>query len=411
MSDTVGEQPLQDHARTTLVHVTTIPMSLTFLSGQIPYMKARGFDVHAVSSPGHDLRRFSRELDIPVTAVAMPRRITVLQDLRALVRMTRIFKALRPDIVHAHTPKGGLLGILASKLAGDSVRIYHMRGLPFASAVGFRRVVLRWTERIACSLAHRVFCVSHSLRRLAIGARLCPRDKVTVLAGGSGNGVDAMARFNPAQLEPSARGATRRRFGIPANALVIGFVGRIVRDKGIMELVEAWRRLRSEDATLHLLLVGPFEPQDPVPVDLAHELRSDSRVHLAGMDWNTAPLYAAMDVLALPTYREGFPNTPLEAAAMELPVVATRIPGCLDAIEEGVTGSLVAVRDARALADALRVYLRDPLLRRTHGQNGRARVLREFQPEMIWRALHAEYLDLLSKAGRPLPAEGKPSSQ
>lgn len=382
-----------------LIHVTTIPMSLVFLRGQVGFMSARGIDVTAVSSPGPELEAFRESEGVMVASVNMPRRITPVGDLRAVAALHRIISRVRPHIVHAHTPKGGLLGMIAATLAGVPVRIYHMRGLPMSTATGLRRGLLSLTEWLSCRLAHRVICVSHSVRAEAVAARLCPPEKITVLLGGSGNGVDASGQFDPDALEHDAGMVRRRTLGIPDDALVIGFVGRLVRDKGIVELFEAWQRLRGEFPATHLLLVGPFEPGDPVPARVETELRTDSRVTLVGMDWNTPPLYAAMDLLVLPTYREGFPNVPLEAAAMRLPVIATRIPGCVDAVDDGGTGMLVPPRDSVALADAMRRYLRDSELRRTHGRAGRDRVLREFRREAIWEALYAEYERLLAERG------------
>jgi lipopolysaccharide/colanic/teichoic acid biosynthesis glycosyltransferase/glycosyltransferase involved in cell wall biosynthesis len=374
-----------------LLHVTTIPMSLVFLRGQVDYMRQRGIDVAVLSSPGPDLDAFAREYNVAHFAVAMRREITPLHDLRALGRIHKVIRRLRPHIVHAHTPKGGLLGMLAATLGGVPHRVYHMRGLPLATANGWRRRILWITEWLACRLAHRVLCVSHSLRQLAVDARVCPAGKISVPLGGSGNGVDALGRFNSANLKPDARETTRARFGIPAEAHVIGFVGRLVRDKGIIELASAWQSLRADWPNVHLLLVGPIEPQDPIPATVHDALRHDDRVHFAGMDWNTPPLYAAMDVVALPTYREGFPNVPLEAAAMELPVVATRIPGCTDAIVDNATGILVPTHDSDALAAALERYIRQSALGGRHGEAGRERVLREFAQERLWECLYNEY--------------------
>lgn len=382
---------------TILLHNTTVPMSLAFLNGQVGYMQERGLAVHALSSPGPELGAFGERHGVPTYAVEMPRSITPLRDLAAVRGIMRVIRRVRPQIVHAHTPKGGLLGMIAAAASRVPVRIYHMRGLPLMGATGAKRTLLRATERVACRLAHRVICVSHSLREVAIEEGLCPPEKIVVLAGGSGQGVDAAGRFDPERLEPNTRQATRTRYGIPANATVIGFVGRLVRDKGLVELETAWRSLRDQFPDLHLLLVGPWEPQDPVPNDVRERLESDPRVHLAGMEWETPPLYAAMDLLALPTYREGFPNVPLEAAAMSLPVVATRIPGCVDAVEDGVTGTLVPVRDADELAFAIHQYLEDPAMRLNHGVAGRARVLREFRQEVIWEAMYEEYSRLLRR--------------
>jgi glycosyltransferase involved in cell wall biosynthesis len=170
----------------------------------------------------------------------------------------------------------------------------------------------------------------------------------------------------------------------------------MVRDKGIIELGAAWARLRKQYSDLHLLLVGPFEEQDPVPQTVRHQLEADPRVHVMGADWDTPPLYSIMDVVALPTYREGFPNVPLEAAAMNVPVVATRIPGCVEAVEDEVTGILVPPRDPVRLAEAISRYLESPQLRREHGVAARRRVLLMFRPEDIWVAMLKEYGRLLS---------------
>jgi len=389
--------------RVKLVHITTAPVALwAFFGGQIGYMKARGFDVHAISSPGETLERFAQREDIPVCPVAMPRRVTPMHDLVALARLWRCLRRLGPQIVHAHTPKAGLLGMIAAWLARVPVRIYHIHGLPLTTATGCKRLLLRCSEKVSCRLAHQVFCVSHSMREIAVREALCPARKIKVLVNGSANGVDALVRFNPRYVAGDRRAVLRRRWQIPAGALVIGFVGRLVRDKGIAELTQAWRTLREEYANSHLLLVGDYEPQDPVSADLRGCLRSDPRVHLTGWIDNVAEAYAAMDVLALPTYREGLPYAPLEAAAMQLPVVATAVPGCVDAVEDGLTGALVPTHDAEALARALRRYLDSPDLRRAHGRVGRERVLREFRPHMLWEALYQEYSRLLRESAVPI---------
>jgi glycosyltransferase involved in cell wall biosynthesis len=313
--------------------------------------------------------------------------------------MWNLLRRIRPHIVHAHTPKGGLLGMVSAWLARVPVRIYHMRGLPFVTATGWRRKLLMWCERISCGLAHRVLCVSSSVRQLAVDSHLCPPGKIVVLARGSGNGVDAVQRFNGSNIPPSLREETRRRFNIPPEALVLGFIGRIVRDKGIIELAGAWKELRHDFPALHLLLVGPHEMQDPIPSEIERTLRNDPRVHFLGEQGDMPSLYAVIDVLALPTYREGFPNVLLEAAGMMVPIVTTQVPGCTDAVQDGVTGTLVPPYDAASLARAVKMYLHDGELRRRHGAAARDWVLREFRPEGIWQAVHQEYVGCLAENG------------
>lgn len=390
----------------TLVHITTVPQSLTFVMGQVGYMKARGFNVVGLSSPGEWLNRFAEREGVPVHAVEMPRRVTPWRDLLAVLKLVRLLSRIRPEIVHAHTPKAGLLGMLSAWIVRTPVRIYHMHGLPFVTATGLTRRLLIWSEKISCRLAHQVLSVSVSCRALAVETGLCRADKIKVLLKGSINGVDAVDRFNPDNMPRSSRKETRWKYGIPTDATVLGFIGRIVRSKGLVELTKAWGQLRADFPALHLILVGPLEPQDPIPGDVEASLRKDPRVHLIGEEWDTPALYAAMDLFVLPTHREGLPIVLLEAAAMQVPVVATSVTGCVDVVQNGVTGLLVPPCDAAGLAGALRTYLHDGKLRQRHGAAARDRALREFRPEGIWQAVYEEYLKLLEKKRIPVPDTG-----
>jgi glycosyltransferase involved in cell wall biosynthesis len=382
-----------------LTHVTTVPDSLGFFRGQVGYMKARGFTVRAITSPGPGRKRFAREFGVEIDAVAMARKITPVADLVAVQRIGRILRRNQPVIVHGHTPKGGLLGLIAAFVSATPVRIYHMRGLPFTSATGWKRRLLQRSEWLSCHLAHQVLCVSESVRTLAVDARICAPEKIKVLGRGSGNGVDATGRFNPDALGDGVGRQMRATLGLHEDDVVIGFVGRIAGDKGVADLVDAWQSIREANRNTHLVLIGPFEAKDPIPQHTVRAVRGDPRVHVVAFTSAMPRWYTAMDVVVLPTYREGFPNVVLEAAAMRLPVVATRVPGCVDAVEDARTGILTPPRDARALAHAIQMYLSDPALRRRHGATGRDRVLAHFRPETIWEAVYAEYVRLLDQAG------------
>ncbi|HEY9639419.1 MAG TPA: glycosyltransferase family 4 protein [Coleofasciculaceae cyanobacterium] len=387
-----------------LLHITTVPATLLFLRGQVGYMKLRGLEVHILSSPGEFLSQFLEHEQVTAHTVTMTRQITPLQDLWSVVQIWICLRQIRPQIVHAGTPKGGLLGMIAAWFAGSPIRIYQMRGLPLMTATGYKRQLLWWTEKIACLLAHQIICNSHSLQRVAISEGLCPATKIKVLVSGSSNGVDATARFNPARLPAATRQEIRQRYRIPADALVLGFVGRLVQDKGVIELAEAWKTLRQEFPDLHLLMVGRFEAHDPLPLWVEQLLKDDERIHLTGVELDTPPLYTAMDIFVLPSYVEGFANVNLESAAMQLPVVTTNAVGCIDSIQDGITGTLIPAQDVAALVEALRLYLKNPELRLQQGIAGRKRVLQEFRQEAIWEAMYQEYAQLLEKQGLSVPS-------
>lgn len=377
-----------------IVHVFTVPLSLIFLRGQVAFMRARGHEITVVTAPGPELDAFGKREGVRVHSVPMSRRIAPAEDLSSLRHLAAFLREVRPDVVHAHTPKGGLLGTTAAFVARVPARIYHMRGLPLVTARGAQRALLATTERTACRLATHVLCVSASLLEEAVANRLVEAAKARVLASGSGNGVDCEGRFNPDAADSNAVHALRARLGV-GNSPLVGFVGRLVRDKGIVELANAWRRVRERVPTAHLIIAGMFEERDAVPESVRARLANDSRVHILGFVDDTTTLYGAIDVLAFPSHREGFPNVLAEAASMRVPVVAARAVGNVDAIVDGVTGTLVPIGNAEALAEGLERYLTDHAMSTAHGGAARARVQREFRRERVWQAL-AEFYESLS---------------
>jgi glycosyltransferase involved in cell wall biosynthesis len=381
-----------------LAYLVTHPMTARLLlEGQLRSLGEAGFEPVLISSPGPDLEGVAEREGARVETLAMAREIAPLRDAVALARLVRRLRRLGPAIVNAGTPKAGLLGMLAARLAQVPVRVYTLRGLRLETARGARRRLLAAAERLACASAHRVVCVSDSLRRRAVELGLVAEAKTAVLGAGSSNGVD-VERFARAARDRERTAALRAELGLPAGAPVVGFVGRFTRDKGIVELAEAFERVARELPAARLVLVGDFEAGDPVPAALAARLRRDPRIVLAGFVRDTAPYYPLMDVLAFPSHREGFPNAPLEAAAAGLPAVGFRVTGTVDAVVDGETGRIVAPGDAGALGAALLDYLRDRDLRDRHGRAARERVERSFRREVVWRAWTEEYRRLLAAA-------------
>lgn len=378
-----------------LMHVVTVPGTLGFFDGQFDYFRLHGYDISVVASPTANFEQMVQELSVKGHRIPMEREISPLKDLAALVRFWSLFRRERPDIVHGHTPKGGFLSMLAAWLARVPLRVYHLHGLRFETTQGLKRRILMFVEQLSCLFAHRVIAVSHSVAEKAVEHRLCRSNKIKVLGEGSVNGVDAQGRFSPDAIESGVRSRLRHKYGIPDDAVVVGFVGRLTKDKGIVELVDAWRIVSAQMPNVHLLIVGEFESGDPVPVEVRESLQAGDRIHLTGRVTNMPEVYRTMDLVVLPTYREGLPQVLLEAAAMELPVVATFATGCVDAVEDGRTGLLVPVGDANALATSIMKYVADAGLRAEHGRAGRRRVLQCYRPEDVWLELDAEYKVLM----------------
>jgi glycosyltransferase involved in cell wall biosynthesis len=381
-----------------VVHIATVGRTLGFLNGQIRYLKAQGFDIEGIAADDGLLHAIGAENNMPMHAVRMTRKIDLIGDCVALVRLWRILRRLRPDIVHTHTPKGSLLGIVAAALARVPVRIHHIHGLPHLTARNYRRVILKTSERLAASLATRTICVSRSIMQAAIHDGISHSGKAKVLLSGSVDGVDGVDAFNPAR-HADGRQSIRQTYGIPEHALTVGCVARLVPDKGIPELVEAWLHIQREAPGAHLLLVGTDEREHPLPGETLHLLRTAPNVHVTGLLFNIGSVYAALDILVLPSHREGMGAVLLEGAAMGLPIVTTRVPGCIDAVEEGVTAVLVDVRSPAALAAAILGYMHDAQRRHDHGIAGRARVLQLFERTALWAAVHEEYRQLLDGVG------------
>lgn len=366
-------------------------------------LRERGFDVTVAASPSWELDAVAEREGVPTIAVPMNREITPLQDLVALFRLIRVMKQVRPDIVNAGTPKAGLLGMIAARIANVPARIYVLRGLRLETTSGLKRQLLKMTERIASACAHQVVCVSDSMRQVYVAQKLAPAWKCVLPGPGSSNGID-VSRFEKTDERLESARAIRRKLNIPLDAAVIGFVGRLTRDKGIVELAEAFRSVQETHPDARLLLVGEFESGDPVPQETIDWLRSSTAVCVAGFSKDPSAYYSVMDLLAFPSYREGFPNVPLEAAAAGIPVVGFSATGTVDAVVNGQTGRLVPTGDVAALTEAITEYLSDDILRFQHGQAGFRRATTEFPNEVIWDAMCKLYTSMLPADRQPVPA-------
>lgn len=390
--------------RPRLLYVVTHGLTARFLlDGQPSRLARRGFDVTLIAHPGPDLDEAAEREGVRVIPVNMAREIDPVSDLRSLFALQRVMSSLRPDIVLAGTPKAGLLGMAAARLRRVPIRIYHLRGLRLETTKGSLRRVLRTTERLAATSASEILAVSHSLAERYAAEGLAPARRIHVLGAGSSNGVSP-DRFVPAT--PETRKAARTRLGLPDAGFVVGFVGRLTRDKGVADLLAAFRDLRAQRPDAWLLVAGDPEAGDPVDSSVRQALASGEGIRHVGFMADVAACYAAMDVLAFPSYREGFPNAPLEAAATGVPTVGYSATGTVDAVQHGVTGDLVGVADRAGLARVLTTYAAQPELVRRRGNAARERALMLYARETVWENL-LEFLDArLEARGLPRPGGG-----
>ncbi len=390
-----GPVAASEDVRPHILHLVTSSVTVPLMRGQLRALQEAGFRVTVGSDPGEGLTATADHDGAEAAVVPMTREISPLQDLRSLWGLWRLLRRLRPTLVNAGTAKAGLLGGIAAWLAGVPCRVYTVHGLRLETTRGWKRRILLVTERLACRCAHRVLCVSHSARQRTLDLGLTTPEKAVVLGAGSFNGIE-LGRFAPTPERLVRARELRAELGIPHDAPVIGFVGRFVRDKGIPELVAAFQALCLHRPDARLLLIGQYESGDPVPEATRRALEDDPHIVNLGYQPDPAPYYHVMDLLVLPSYREGFPTVVLEAAAAARPVVATCATGCTDAVVDGATGLLVPVGDSAALAEALRALVDDPAQARRLGRAGRDRVCRDFGQPQVWEHLAGFYRELLA---------------
>ncbi|MGA2249744.1 glycosyltransferase [Terracidiphilus sp.] len=377
----------------------THPQSCLLLSGRVRGLLQAGFRVRLVSSPGRMLDRFAAVEGIETDAVTMRRGISPLLDLIALLRLWWLLARLRPDLTEFSTPKAGLLGNLAALLAGVPARIYFLRGLKLETSSGLRRRILLAAERLASWSAHHVLCNSPSLQAKAVAMHLAPTKKFRRVGDGSSNGVDTR-RFAPGPC------TLREKVKIAPDAPVIGFVGRLTRDKGIPELIEAFESVLRSHPRARLLLVGWFDTsEDALDPEMRRAIENHPAIVCTGFVPDAAPWYRAMDMMVLPTLREGFPNAVLEAAASGLPVITTLATGARDAVIPEVTGLLVPPGYPEAICEAILQLIGDEPRRRTMGTAARRWAIDRFSEERVMSLTVALYREIMSADAGIVPSE------
>lgn len=379
-----------------LIRITTVPGSLKgLLKGQHRFMSSH-FEVIGVSSAGEALQEVEKDEGIRVVPVEMTRTISPLKDLKSLWQLYKLFKKEKPLIVHTHTPKAGTAGMMAAWLARVPIRLHTIAGLPLLEATGAKRRLLDWVEKITYWCAHIIYPNSFVMKDIIIENGYTKEAKLKVIANGSSNGIDT-AHFNPLYYSAEDNETMRDKLGIKADDFVYVFVGRLVGDKGINELIEAFERLGVEN--VKLLLVGSYETElDPLEKETLDIIESNLNIISVGYQQDVRPYFALADALAFPSYREGFPNVVMQAGAMGLPSIVTDINGCNEIVEEGVNGLIIPTKDARALQEAMKKLILDKTFYGKLKSNAREMIVSRYEQEVVWEALLEEYERLIADA-------------
>ena len=327
-----------------ILHVVNIYFVIPyFLGGQFEYFRELGYELDVVCSESPYLAPYARQHNFGYREIPILRSINPIQDFKSIRQICRYIKDRQVGIVVGHTPKGGLLSMVAAWLMRVPKRVYFRHGLVYQTSSGLKRFILMSVDRLASLLATKIVCVSPSVLEQSIKDKLSPAHKQIVLCKGTCSGVDTQGKFNPQNINPEKMSLLTQKWGIEDSDWVVGYTGRLVRDKGIMELVDAFDLVKANNPRLKLLLVGMFEERDALPQEVQNRIKNDPQI--VWTDFQNEDIeyfYAMMNVYVLMSYREGFPTGTLEAQSMGVPVITTRVTGCCDSIVEGETGAFVS---------------------------------------------------------------------
>lgn len=370
----------------------------SFFDGQFKYLSDAGYDLW-LASASEEPTDFVKANAVTYRQFDIRRRIAPFADLRTIAALMHFMRRERFDAVVGHTPKGAMVAMLAATLAGVKTRIYYRHGLIYTTASGPKRFILKTVERLTAACATTIVNVSPSLSKLAVEDCLNPARKQRVLGCGTCGGIDTIDTFNPAKVSADNVSALRHTLGIPEGAFVIGFCGRLCRDKGIIELIEGFKLFQNNNPGIdaRLLLVGPYDARDILPQNIKAEIESNQSIIAPGgvSHYYLPNYYRLMDVFVFPSYREGFGMTVIEASAMGLPILVSRSHGCVDSIRENVTGRYIDIEPGSIASGVADMF--DPQLRQRLGTAGRQFVCANFERTVMWPKILEFYKEILSR--------------
>jgi glycosyltransferase involved in cell wall biosynthesis len=379
-----------------IIRVTTIPESIAkLLEGQLRFV-SQFYQVIAVSSDKENLKKVGKIQNVSTFSVHLTRKITPWKDLKALIKLYRFFKKEKPFIVHTHTPKAGTIGMIAAKLTGVPLRLHTIAGLPLLEARGLKRKLLNFVERVTYACATNIYPNSFKMKDIILENKFCSPHKLKVIGKGSTNGINSnyFWRLNfTEEQQQNLKDELHLK-----DEFVYLFVGRLVTDKGINELVSSFIRLYESNMNTRLLLVGPQEPErDPLLPKTIETIYNHPAIIRVGYQADVRLYYTISHVLVFPSYREGFPNVVMQAGAMELPAIVSDINGCNEIIENGVNGIIIPPKNEDELFKAMNCILENRDLYKHLKENARKQITNRYEQEFVWNEILKEYKRLESQ--------------
>jgi len=372
-----------------ILHVITISFVINhFFGKQFKYLRTKTNNNYYLGcTPSEEFFQLSDSLEYTPFSVNVTRNISPITDLVAIYKIYKFIKKNKIETAVGHTPKGGMVTMIAASLAGVNDRVYFRHGIIYETSRGLKRLLLKNIDRLSGTLATKVVCVSHSVKKISEDDHLNSPSKNIILGLGTCNGIDTENKFNPEKQNATLIADIRRDLKINEKDFVIGYVGRLVKDKGINELIEAWEVLKEKHQNIKLLLIGPIEERDAISEESKKVIKNDPNIINTGFVLNAAPYFNIMDIFVLPTYREGFPTVSLEASSMKLPVLITKATGCEESIIEGQTGLFIENKPSDII-EKIEFYIKNSEMKQLHGNNGRSFVRQHFEETKIWDQIH-----------------------
>ena len=372
-----------------LISTSTIPASLeNLLKGQLK-MLSKYYNVLAVSSPGDDMETIEEREGVRTIAIPMERRISLIKDFISLIRLIVLFAKERPDMVHSITPKAGLLSMLAAWITRVPVRMHTFTGLVFPTATGKMQKLLIAMDRLTCFCATHINPEGEGVKRDLVNYNITSKP-LHIIANGNVNGIDL--EYFDKTPEVVEKACSYKKEG----TFTFCFVGRMVRDKGINELVHSFLRLYQKDERVRLLLVGPFEKElDPVLPEVEEHILHHPGICYMGYQNDVRPFLVASDALVFPSYREGFPNVVIQAGAMGLPAIVTDINGCNEIVLPDLNGVIIPSKDEQALYESMKYFASHPVEVERMAANARPLIASRYEQRIVWNALLDEYKSII----------------